>query len=142
MPWVTVECADGTGVVGPFDAILVHAGATHPLDAWLDALAPAGRLLLPLTVEMPAMGATLGKGVVALISRTQDGAGFRAEILSFVAIYSAIGLRDERMAASLGQAMRRTSFPNLAQLRRDQHDSTPACWLHGPGFCLSMEPVS
>jgi protein-L-isoaspartate(D-aspartate) O-methyltransferase len=120
----------------------VHAGVTHPLDAWLDALAPGGRLLLPLTVEMPAMGATLGKGVVTIVSRTGDGADFRAEVLSFVAIYSAIGLRDERIAASLGQAMRRTSFPNLTRLRRDQHDSTAACWLHGPGFCLSMEPIS
>jgi protein-L-isoaspartate(D-aspartate) O-methyltransferase len=141
MPWVTVECADGTGVVrttGPFDAILVHAGVTHPLDAWLDALAPGGRLLLPLTVEMPAMGATLGKGVVAVVSRTADGADFRAEILSFIAIYSAIGLRDERIAVSLGQAMRRTSFPNLTRLRRDPHDSTPDCWLHSEQFCLSM----
>ena len=97
---------------------------------------------MPLTVEMPAMGATLGKGVVTIVSRTTDGAGFRAEILSFVAIYSAIGLRDAEIGARLEQALRRTSFPNLAQLRRDQHDSTPACWLHGPGFCLSMEPVS
>jgi protein-L-isoaspartate(D-aspartate) O-methyltransferase len=128
--------------VGPFDAILVHAGVTHPLDAWLDALAPGGRLLLPLTVEMPAMGATLGKGVVVIVSRTEDGADFRAEVLSFVAIYSAIGLRDAEIGARLEQALRRTSFPNLAQLRRDQHDSTPACWLHGRGFCLSMEPVS
>jgi protein-L-isoaspartate(D-aspartate) O-methyltransferase len=142
MPWVTVECADGTDVVGPFDAILMHAGVTHPLDVWLDALAPGGRLLLPLTVEMPAMGATLGKGVVVIVSRTEDGADFRAAILSFVAIYSAIGLRDAEIGARLGQAMRRTSFPNLTRLRRDPHDSTPACWLHGQTFCLSMDPVS
>jgi protein-L-isoaspartate(D-aspartate) O-methyltransferase len=142
MPWVSVQYADATGVAGPFDAILVHAGVTHPLDAWLDALAPGGRLLLPLTVEMPAMGATLGKGVVVIVSRTEDGADFRAEVQSFVAIYSAIGLRDAEIGARLEQALRRTSFPNLAQLRRDQHDSTPACWLHGRGFCLSMEPVS
>ena len=153
MPWVSVQCGDGTGAEGTpergaprraaaFDAILVHAGVTHPLDAWLDALAPGGRLLLPLTVEMPAMGATLGKGVVAIVSRTTDGADFRAEILSFVAIYSAIGLRDAEIGARWEQALRRTSFPNLTRLRRDPHDSTPACWLHGQTFCLSMDPVS
>jgi protein-L-isoaspartate(D-aspartate) O-methyltransferase len=140
MPWVTVQCADATGVAGPFDAIMVHAGVTHPLDAWLDALAPGGRLILPLTVEMPAMGGTLGKGVVAIISRSEDD-GFGAEILSFVAIYSALGLRDAENAARLEQALRRTSFPNLTRLRRDPHDSTPDCWLHGQGFCLSMEPA-
>lgn len=141
MPWVTVEHADGTAVSGMFDAILVNAGATHPLDAWLDALAPAGRLLLPLTIGLPGMG-SLGKGVVVVIARTPDGAGFSAEVLSFVAIYSAIGLRDQGIEASLGQALRRTSFPNLTQLRRDPHDSSPDCWLHAEHFCLSMAQTS
>ena len=145
MAWVTVQCVDGRGLPavahgaepGSFDAILVNTGVTHPLDAWLDALAPGGRLLLPLTVGLPGMG-SLGKGVVAVIARTPDGAAFSAEVLSFVAIYSAIGLRDERIEASLGQALRRTSFPNLTRLRRDRHEQTPDCWLHGDSFCLSM----
>ena len=139
MPWVTVERVDGTAVTGSCDAILVNTGVTHPLDAWLDALALGGRLLLPLTVGLPGMG-PLGKGVIVVIARTLDGAGFSADMLSFVAIYSAIGLRDERIEASLGQALRRTSFPNLTQLRRDPHDSSPDCWLHAERFCLSMAP--
>jgi protein-L-isoaspartate(D-aspartate) O-methyltransferase len=145
MPWVTVECGDGRGLpavarraaAGSFDAILVNTGVTHPLDA----LAPGGRLLLPLTVGMPGMG-SLGKGVVVVVARTPDGAAFSAEVLSFVAIYSAIGLRDERHEISLGQALRRTSFPNLTRLRRDRHDSTAECWLHGETFCLSMAQTS
>jgi protein-L-isoaspartate(D-aspartate) O-methyltransferase len=149
MPWVTVECVDGRGLpavapraeAGSFDAILVNTGVTHPLDAWLDALAPGGRLLLPLTVGLPGMG-SLGKGVVVVIARTPDGAAFSAEVLSFVAIYSAIGLRDAGHEASLGQALRRTSFPNLTRLRRDGHDSTPDCWLHADTFCLSMAETS
>ena len=55
---------------GSFDAILVNAGVTHPQDAWLDALAPGGRLILPLTVDMPGMG-TLGKGVIVVIGRSR-----------------------------------------------------------------------
>lgn len=140
-PWVTVRHGDAAAVGGSFDAILVHAGVTHPQQSWLDALAPGGRLLLPLTVNVPGMGATLGKGVMVIVERTADGAGFRAEVSSFVAIYSAIGLRDEEIAARLGQAMRRTSFPNLTSLRRDSHESTPDCWLHGDRFCLSMQSV-
>ena len=84
------------------------------------------------------MGATLGKGVMVIIERAADGGGFRAEVSSFVAIYSAIGLRDDEIETRLGLAMRRTSFPNLTQLRRDPHESTPDCWLHGERFCLSM----
>jgi protein-L-isoaspartate(D-aspartate) O-methyltransferase len=137
MASVDVLCGDGTAVGGPFDAILVNAGVTHPQDAWLDALAPDGRLILPLTVAMPAMGATPGKGVMAMIIRTREGA-FLAEILSFVAIYSAIGLRDHDIEARLGQALRRTSFPNLTHLRRDAHESSPECWLHATHSCLSM----
>ena len=149
MPWVTVRCVDGQGLpavahrseAGSFDAILVNTGVTHPLEAWLDALAPGGRLLLPLTVGLPGMG-LLGKGVVVMIARTPDGTGFSAEVLSFVAIYSAIGLRDASHETSLGQALRRTSFPNLTRLRRDPHASSPDCWFHGDTFCLSMAQTS
>ena len=151
MPWVTVACADGTAIAGLpavapraqaglFDAILVNTGVTHPLDSWLDALAPGGRLLLPLTVGLPGMG-SLGKGVVVLVTRTPDDR-FTAEVLSFVAIYSAIGLRDKVIETNLGQALRRTSFPNLTRLRRDSHGPTPDCWLHSERFCLSMAETS
>ena len=44
-----------------FDAILVNAGVTHPLDSWLDALAPGGRMILPLTAAMAARWATSGR---------------------------------------------------------------------------------
>jgi protein-L-isoaspartate(D-aspartate) O-methyltransferase len=140
MPWVAVESTDSTTVDGSFDAILVNAGVTHPLDAWLDALTTGGRLLVPLTVAMPGMGATLGKGVIVLIVRT--AAGFSAQVLSFVAIYSAVGVRSPEIESRLGQALRRTSFPNLTRLRRDAHDTTEECWLHTERFCLSMSAVA
>jgi protein-L-isoaspartate(D-aspartate) O-methyltransferase len=140
-PWAEVQHSDSTRIEGPFDAILVNAGVTHPQESWLDALAPGGRLLLPMTVAMPAMGPTLGKGVMMLISKAANGA-LVPEVLSFTAIYSAIGLRDAAIEAALGQALRRTSFPNLTRLRQDAHDATEACWLHAERFCLSMEPVA
>ena len=141
MPWVEVRNEDGTQAEGPFDAVLVNAGVTHPQATWLDALAPGGRLLLPLTVAMPGMGASLGKGVMLMVTRTPEG-DFAPEVRSFVAIYSAIGLRDADIEASLGQAMRRTSFPNLTRLRRDEHQGSEGCWLHIDGCCLSMEEAS
>jgi protein-L-isoaspartate(D-aspartate) O-methyltransferase len=137
VPGVEVVLGNGTGIAGPFDAILVNAGVTHPDESWLDHLAPGGQLLLPLTVALPGMGPTLGKGVMLSVTRTPTGT-LVAEVISFVAIYSAVGLRDAAIEAQLGEAMRRTSFPNLTRLRRDAHARTEACWLHGERFCLSM----
>jgi protein-L-isoaspartate(D-aspartate) O-methyltransferase len=138
MPWVEVR-ADADADPGggqTFDAILVNAGVTHPLDCWLDALAPGGRLILPLTSAMPAMG-NIGKGVVSRIARVSDG--YTASLSGFVAIYSAVCLRDDTMNAALGKAMM-TGLARanaVTRLRRDEHEPSPACWLHGKGFCLT-----
>ncbi len=64
-PWpqVTVIHADGArGPFDPADVIVVSAGATHPLPAWLAALKPEGKLLFPLT-------STRGPGTMAYLTR-------------------------------------------------------------------------
>jgi protein-L-isoaspartate(D-aspartate) O-methyltransferase len=133
--WVDVRQGDGIGIEGEsFDAILVNAGVTHPEPAWLDALAPDGRLVLPLTCAIGAMG-PIGKGFVIKLSKRVDT--FDAAIVTMVAIYSAIGIRDPEMNSRLGDALKRSVFPAIKRLRRDAHDQSLACWLHGPGFCLS-----
>jgi protein-L-isoaspartate(D-aspartate) O-methyltransferase len=139
MPWVEVRTGDASDPAGEtFDAILVNAGVTHPLDAWLDALAPDGRLILPLTSTMSAMGANLGKGLVFLITRDGDAA-FPSRLLAPVAIYSAIGLRDQDLSDRLGKAMMAgpAQWMAITHLRRDAHDPSSSCWFHGPTFCLS-----
>jgi protein-L-isoaspartate(D-aspartate) O-methyltransferase len=135
--WVEVRADGAAGPFdGPFDAILVNAGVTHPLDAWLDALAPGGRLILPMTATMPAMG-PIGKGFVFLIQRNDEA--FAARLTGFVAVYSAIGIRDESLNAQLGKAMMAGPQKALAvtRLRRDPHEPGVSCWFHGPAFCLS-----
>ena len=73
-PWVEVRRGNGTsGLMADADRILVHGGATHVLDAWLDALAEGGRLLLPLTVEFPGMPPGIGKGMMLLVTRETSG---------------------------------------------------------------------
>lgn len=134
MPWTEVRCADGTGQLdGPFDAILINAGVTHPRAEWLDALASGGRMLLPLTVQMDA---TIGKGV--MIRLVRNGDEFAANLVTLLAIYSAVGLRDAALNAALAQAMRQQPFPALTRLRRDAHDASASCWVHAPGWCLAM----
>jgi protein-L-isoaspartate(D-aspartate) O-methyltransferase len=139
-PWRHAGVREGNGVDGVaengYDAILVNAGATHPHDAWLAALKPGGRLAVPLTFTAPQMG-PIGKGAIAMITRDETADSFPARVIGMVAIYSAVGIRDEQINAKLLNAYKRGPWPTFARLRRDAHDESPACWLHGGGFCLS-----
>ncbi len=137
-PWVEVRHSDASAPLEePFDAMLVNAGVTHPLESWLDRLAPDGRLLLPLTAAMPAMGPTIGKGIGWLLTRRADQIAVRP--VSVVAVYSALGLRDERLSPLLGKAMMAgpQKWQTVTRLRRDPHESSESCWLHDERFCLS-----
>jgi len=136
---VDLRCGDGSGrLEESFDAILVNAGVTHPLETWLDALAPGGRLMLPVTTPLPTMGSTLGKGVVVLITRQDEGA-ISARVVTFVAIYSALGIRDPALDERIGKALMAGpgQWQAVKRLRRDPHDAAAACWLHTDTCCFS-----
>jgi protein-L-isoaspartate(D-aspartate) O-methyltransferase len=136
---VEIRHGDGAGPLDEaFDAILINAGVTHPLAWWLDALAPGGRMVLPLTATMPAMG-PIGKGLLLVVSRADDPNVLAARVLTFVAIYSALGIRDDSINAALGQAMMKSPVPNIRALRRDAHERTGTCWLHAQACCVSVE---
>jgi protein-L-isoaspartate O-methyltransferase len=139
LPGSPVEIREGNGmeVTGPFDAILVNAGVTHPQSGWLDALAPGGRLTLPLTVELPLMGPGIGKGVMLLLTRLDDH-DFAARTLSVVAIYSALGLRDDTVATQLAAALGRLPSTVVTRLTRRAHPSSDRCFLHTADWCLML----
>jgi len=136
---VDLRHGDGTGALDEqFDAILVNAGATHALDGWLDAMAPGGRMMLPVTSSVPAVGSTLGKGVVILIAKETAGS-FSARIVAFVAVYSALGVRDPTMDERIGKALMRgpAQWHSVKRLRRDPHAPDASCWLHREACCFS-----
>ena len=55
------------------DVIYVNAGATRPAKAWLDALAPGGRMILPLTVGyVTDDGHPMTRGLIFLIERRPE----------------------------------------------------------------------
>lgn len=137
-PQVEVRHGDATAIDESYDAILVNAGATHPLDAWLAALAPDGRLVLPVTFSFG--GAPITKGIVALITRRADTSDLDAALIGFVAIFAAVGVRDETLNARIGAALQKNPLPKLVRLRRDGHEAAPECWLHGETFCLEAAP--
>jgi protein-L-isoaspartate(D-aspartate) O-methyltransferase len=149
-PQVEVRAGNGVELAGDarasFDAILINAGMSHPHDAWLSALRRGGRMMLPLTVPFPQMGPTLGKGITLLITHRRDASGtvdapdaLDARFFNFVAIYSALGIRNDAFTEPLGKAMTKNPWPSIKRLRLDVHEAAASCWLHADGFCISLE---
>jgi len=134
-PWASVRAGDGrSDLPADADVVIVHAGATHLLDEWLDALRDGGRLLVPLTGSMPGMGPTIGKGTVITARRTGDEWSVKPGAM--VAIYSLVGLRDATMEAKVGQAFLGGKWTAIRRIRRDRHAQVESCVLHGEN-CLS-----
>jgi protein-L-isoaspartate(D-aspartate) O-methyltransferase len=138
LPGSPVDIQHGHGR-GPFDrafdAIYVSAGVTHPLTEWLAALQPNGRIVVPLTAPMPMTTANIGKGLLVLLTGTGEGE-FDASVLSYVAIYSALGLRDEALQAQLTASMLRGPGASFTRLTRKPHGRDEACFLHTDEWCL------
>lgn len=137
-PWpqVTVLHGDGNDTRGERDALFVNAGATHPLPAWLDALAPGGRLVLPLTVSVEGND-NVGWGLVLLATR--EARRHSARFISPVGIFHCVGARDADMERQLADMLQRDAHEAIRSLRRDAHAPGPSCVVHGQGFCLSTE---
>jgi protein-L-isoaspartate(D-aspartate) O-methyltransferase len=132
---VAVHSGDGALLDIPrCDAMLINAGVTHPHEAWLEKLSDGGRLILPFTVNM-GMGPTLGKGVMAKITRQQER--FSAEVVTFVAIYGCTSVRDPQLEPGLGKALATGALMKMKSLRREVHEQTDSCILHRPGGCVS-----
>jgi protein-L-isoaspartate(D-aspartate) O-methyltransferase len=129
-PQVTVIQADGSrGPFEPADIIVVSAGATHPLRAWLDAANPAGRLLFPLT-------SARGAGIMAHLTRVSADR-FAAVLRGQVFFVDFDGARDPALSEELAQALHRDGGASVRSLRCDAHPRNESCWLHGEGWCFS-----
>ena len=131
-PWPQVAVVYGDGSSGPFesaDVIVVSAGATHPLPAWLNAVKPGGKLLFPMTV-------TNGPGVMMLLTRRREDS-FAVRLLCGVAFIDFSGARDPEVSNQLGKALRRDQGAPVRSLRGDGHEKEESCWLHGEEWCFS-----
>lgn len=129
LPEVRLRHASGnTAKADAYDAIYVNAGATHPLDAWLDALRVGGRLLFPLTPDR-------GLGGMLLVTR-RDGEHFAARFVCPAAFVPCEGARDAATAAALATAFTRG---DMWQVRTLHRRSAPAasCWVAGNGWWLA-----
>lgn len=134
-PNVTVHCASGSeGNLGEYDVVYVNAGATHPLEIWLNAIRPGGRLLFPLTPDE-------GLGGMLLLTR-RPTAEFAARFVSPAAFIPCTGARDGEMARSLSKAFTRGNMWEVRSLRRNTAPDE-SCWVAGNNWWLSTaEPES
>ncbi len=136
--WTNAEARAGRGDAlepGAFDAIFVNAGATHAPATWLDALRPGGRLLFPLTLDLPQP--ELGFGFMFALRRA--GSGWTAALVGPVGVYHCVGARDADAERELRLALSRGAggVAAVRSLRREPHARDEDCWLHVPGFCLT-----
>jgi len=130
-PFVAVHPRSGAeGPLPECDVLYVNAGATGPLDVWLDALRPKGRLLFPMT---PAEGA----GAMLLITKQADG-GFAARFLLQVQFVPCVGARDEKTAQRLTEAFRSNEWRKVKSLHRNDAPDE-SCWFAGDGWWLSSK---
>jgi protein-L-isoaspartate(D-aspartate) O-methyltransferase len=131
---ITVQHRSGAeGPLPECDAIYVSAGATSPLDIWLDALLPGGRLVFPLTPDGP--GGTPGAGGMLLVTRTSADK-FDARFVMPVMFVPCVGARDPETEKKLAEAFKRGDMKNVRSLRRNTPpDET--CWCSGNGWWLS-----
>jgi protein-L-isoaspartate(D-aspartate) O-methyltransferase len=135
---VAVHAGDGAAFdPGTCDAMLINAGVTHPSPLWLNRLRDGGRLVVPLTM---AMTATLGVGFMTKIVRRGDS--FSAEIVTSIAIYSCTGMRDAQREPLLKAAMMSGGLTKVKSVRRDAHERSDECVVHGTDVCLSSQAIA
>jgi len=134
MPNVTVYQRSGAeGTLPACNLIYVNAGATAPLNIWLDALLPGGRLLFPLTPDGP--NGTPGAGGMLLITRVPPDR-YSARFLMPVMFINCLGARDEETAKKLAEAFKRGDLRSVRSLRR-KTSPDETCWCEGKGWWLS-----
>ncbi|MGH7116617.1 MAG: protein-L-isoaspartate O-methyltransferase family protein [Stellaceae bacterium] len=149
-PWpqVTVSNADGAGsAFDPVDVAIASAGVTHPLPAWVNALKPGGRLLVPMTTtellgnaelstSRIALSAGGGPGAMLLVVRQAEDQ-YTARFLCRAGFIDFKGARNSEESRRLAAALVRDWGDGVKSLRRDSHSEDGTCWLHGAGWCLS-----
>jgi protein-L-isoaspartate(D-aspartate) O-methyltransferase len=136
-PNVTVHHRSGaTGHIPSCDVIYVNAGATAPMDVWLDALRPGGRLLFPLTpIEVAGKP---GQGGMLLVTKVSEER-FDSRFVCPATFVACVGARDDETARKLTDAFKRGNIRDVRSLHRNgEPDETS--WVSGTGWWLSTSP--
>jgi protein-L-isoaspartate(D-aspartate) O-methyltransferase len=131
LAWIELRARSGIADDLPrVDAIYVNAGLTQPSRAWLDALRPGGRLLVPLQPEG-------GLGAVLLVRRpVAGGPSWPARFVSRAGFIACQGGQDDEAGRALAAAFADNAWEKVRSLHLDGGpDAT--CWFKGEGWWLS-----
>lgn len=132
---VTVHAGDGAQFdPGPCDAMLINARVTHPHPLWLELLREGGRLVVPITLTVPA-NPSVGMGLMEKITRR--GGVFLPELVSSVAVSSCTNARDPQLEPLLTKAVSSGALLKLKSVRVDVHEPDDTCAVHASKVCLS-----
>jgi len=112
------------------DVVYVNAGVTHIDDAWLDALGPGGRLVVPLTPDE-------GYGGMLMVKRL-SGNAYEAQVLARVSFIPCEGNRRAGESAALAAAFEPSPGKPVRSLRRKSAPDASA-WYAGDGWWLSTD---
>lgn len=138
MPGAAVISGDGSSVrFDPADVIYVNAGASRPMDHWLDRLNDGGRLILPLTTSAnfsPAMSTLTG----AVFLITRRGNEYEASFVGPIGVFPCFGAREDSSDAALSDAFRRGGMDRVRRLRRTDDVAESDCWVKAPGWSLTF----
>jgi protein-L-isoaspartate(D-aspartate) O-methyltransferase len=115
-----------------FDAIFVNAGATHILPGWIAAVAPGGRLVVPLTMHL----SPLPGGVGAMFRADRRDGPWPLQLVSSVGIYDCTNARDPACEVELRQLLRPGVATEIHALVVTPHPRGPDCLAHLPGCCI------
>lgn len=136
---VRIHAGDAAAVpLDAADVVFINAGVSRLAEAWLDALRPGGRLILPLTVGFTTeTGQPMTRGAVFRITR--DAGGYAASCLSRTVIYPCAGQRDPDSEAALAAAFAKDGIGRVTRLLRGNDVPEERCWLKAPGWCLAYD---
>ncbi|MEQ1754318.1 MAG: protein-L-isoaspartate(D-aspartate) O-methyltransferase [Micropepsaceae bacterium] len=115
------------------DVMYVNAGATHPLDSWLDAMRTGGRLMFPLTSE------NLTGGMALVAPATKDV--FSARIVIPVGFIPCAGARDSTVSSGLEDAFTNGNWRSVRSLRRGGAPDE-SCWFAAKDCWFSTREVT
>ncbi|MEQ5841808.1 protein-L-isoaspartate(D-aspartate) O-methyltransferase [Paraburkholderia acidicola] len=126
---VRVVEESGTSAVLPrSDLIYISAGATHPLNSWLEALNDGGRLIFPLTPN---------RGLGGMLRVTRVGSDtYAAKLICPAMFIECIGARDDATGESLVNAFASNTADAVRSLRLKTLADHSA-WFVGAGWWLS-----
>jgi protein-L-isoaspartate(D-aspartate) O-methyltransferase len=124
-----------TGISGSVDLIYVCAGVQQVPRSWVEALAPTGRLLFPLTPST-------GEGGIFVARRTASKTVLQAEFICRARFFPCTDTEDEAASALLNATFAAGGHETVHSLRLHPEAPDETAWFSGRDWWLSTRPAS